>query len=298
MDFSKDTVHEDIRQAVRDLCAKFPDEYWMEHDQSHEFPWEFYNAIAEARLARDRPSPRSTAAAGSASPRPPSWSRRSPPPAAGMNGVQRRAHRHLRLRTDHQARQRGPEAAFPAPPWPAATCTSPSPSPSPTPAPTPPNITTFAAQGRRRLPGLRQEGVDHQGPGGRAADPAAARTTPRDAGGQEDRRHDAVLRDRWTATRSPCGRSPRWAATRSTPTSCSSTTCSSPTRTSSARSGKGFKTILAGLNAERVISAERRHRHRPGAPCAGPPTTPSERVVFGRPDRQEPGHRSSRWPRP
>ena len=48
MDFSKDTVHEDIRQAVRDLCAKFPDEYWMKHDQSQEFPWEFYNAIVEA----------------------------------------------------------------------------------------------------------------------------------------------------------------------------------------------------------------------------------------------------------
>ncbi len=48
MDYTTDPVHEDIRRAVRALCAKFPDEYWAEHDESHEFPWEFYNAIAEA----------------------------------------------------------------------------------------------------------------------------------------------------------------------------------------------------------------------------------------------------------
>jgi acyl-CoA dehydrogenase len=47
MDYTADPVHEDIRQAVRTLCAKFPDEYWMEHDESHEFPWDFYNAVAE-----------------------------------------------------------------------------------------------------------------------------------------------------------------------------------------------------------------------------------------------------------
>jgi acyl-CoA dehydrogenase len=48
VDFASDSTHEDIRSAVRDLCAKFPDEYWMRHDQSHEFPWEFYNAVAAA----------------------------------------------------------------------------------------------------------------------------------------------------------------------------------------------------------------------------------------------------------
>src|SRR4051794_41728630 len=30
------------------MCADFPDEYWMEHDTSHEFPWEFYNAVQKA----------------------------------------------------------------------------------------------------------------------------------------------------------------------------------------------------------------------------------------------------------
>jgi acyl-CoA dehydrogenase len=43
-----DTLHEDIRSSVRTLMKRFPDEYWMEHDDSKEFPWEFYNAVAEA----------------------------------------------------------------------------------------------------------------------------------------------------------------------------------------------------------------------------------------------------------
>lgn len=47
MGYTPDPLHEDIRSSVRDLMKKFPDEYWMEHDESHEFPWEFYNAIAE-----------------------------------------------------------------------------------------------------------------------------------------------------------------------------------------------------------------------------------------------------------
>ncbi len=42
-----DPVHEDIRQAVRTLCSKFPDEYWAERDEKHEFPWDFFNAVVE-----------------------------------------------------------------------------------------------------------------------------------------------------------------------------------------------------------------------------------------------------------
>ena len=33
------------------MCEDFPDEYWLEHDELHEFPWEFYNAFAAGRLA-------------------------------------------------------------------------------------------------------------------------------------------------------------------------------------------------------------------------------------------------------
>jgi acyl-CoA dehydrogenase len=48
MDFTENELHEDIRQAVRAMCAKFPEEYWMRHDVEHKFPWDFYNAVAAA----------------------------------------------------------------------------------------------------------------------------------------------------------------------------------------------------------------------------------------------------------
>lgn len=48
MDFSKNPLHDDIRAAVREMMEPFDDQYWMEHDVAHEFPWEFYNAVAKA----------------------------------------------------------------------------------------------------------------------------------------------------------------------------------------------------------------------------------------------------------
>jgi len=48
MDYTEDPVHKEIRLAVRALCKHFPDEYWMDHDNSHEFPWEFYEAVQQA----------------------------------------------------------------------------------------------------------------------------------------------------------------------------------------------------------------------------------------------------------
>lgn len=35
-----------IRQSVAELASKFDDHYWMSKDQAHEFPQEFYDAIA------------------------------------------------------------------------------------------------------------------------------------------------------------------------------------------------------------------------------------------------------------
>lgn len=46
MDFTPDPEHETIREAVRRVCADFPDAYWREKDEAHEFPWEFYKAFA------------------------------------------------------------------------------------------------------------------------------------------------------------------------------------------------------------------------------------------------------------
>jgi acyl-CoA dehydrogenase len=47
VDFSENTEHEAIRSAVRETCARFPDEYWAEADATHTFPWAFYQAMAE-----------------------------------------------------------------------------------------------------------------------------------------------------------------------------------------------------------------------------------------------------------
>jgi acyl-CoA dehydrogenase len=38
--------HDDLRAAVRVLCARFPDAYWRDCDARHEFPYEFYAALA------------------------------------------------------------------------------------------------------------------------------------------------------------------------------------------------------------------------------------------------------------
>ena len=47
MDFGEDSTHQDLRDGVRRVCSKFPDEYWRRLDADHEFPWEFYEAIAD-----------------------------------------------------------------------------------------------------------------------------------------------------------------------------------------------------------------------------------------------------------
>jgi acyl-CoA dehydrogenase len=46
VDFSEDTEYQLIREAIRDICARFPDEYWAEADATHTFPWAFYEAMA------------------------------------------------------------------------------------------------------------------------------------------------------------------------------------------------------------------------------------------------------------
>jgi acyl-CoA dehydrogenase len=48
MNFEVNDEHELIRDAVRKLCADFPDEYWSKCDAEHEFPWDFYHAMAAA----------------------------------------------------------------------------------------------------------------------------------------------------------------------------------------------------------------------------------------------------------
>ena len=48
MEFEVSEEHQLIRNAVQKICADYPDEYWAEKDEAHEFPWDFYNAMAQA----------------------------------------------------------------------------------------------------------------------------------------------------------------------------------------------------------------------------------------------------------
>ena len=46
MNFDTTDEHQLIRDAIGKICADFPDEYWAKRDREHEFPWDFYNALA------------------------------------------------------------------------------------------------------------------------------------------------------------------------------------------------------------------------------------------------------------
>ncbi|MEU6819132.1 acyl-CoA dehydrogenase family protein [Streptomyces atriruber] len=47
MDFALTEEQEDIRRAVAELAARFPDTYWADHDERAAFPQDFYDAFAE-----------------------------------------------------------------------------------------------------------------------------------------------------------------------------------------------------------------------------------------------------------
>ncbi|MBI2962123.1 MAG: acyl-CoA/acyl-ACP dehydrogenase [Deltaproteobacteria bacterium] len=47
MDFELTDEQQEIRNQVAALCRRFPDEYWRERDTTAEFPWDFYQAVAE-----------------------------------------------------------------------------------------------------------------------------------------------------------------------------------------------------------------------------------------------------------
>ncbi|HEX3612381.1 MAG TPA: acyl-CoA dehydrogenase family protein [Sporichthyaceae bacterium] len=47
MDFTENEDHRAIRTAVREVCSQFDDDYWMRCELGHEFPWDFYAAMAK-----------------------------------------------------------------------------------------------------------------------------------------------------------------------------------------------------------------------------------------------------------
>ena len=48
MNFELSDEQQLIRESVTKLCLDFPDNYWSQKDKEHEFPWDFYQAMAEA----------------------------------------------------------------------------------------------------------------------------------------------------------------------------------------------------------------------------------------------------------
>ena len=46
MDITESEDHRLIREAVRDVCRTFDDEYWAACERDHAFPWAFYEAMA------------------------------------------------------------------------------------------------------------------------------------------------------------------------------------------------------------------------------------------------------------
>ncbi len=48
MSAAEQITHDEIRDAVRDLCARYPDEYWREVDAAEAYPEAFVGALTEA----------------------------------------------------------------------------------------------------------------------------------------------------------------------------------------------------------------------------------------------------------
>ena len=47
MDFALSEEQEAIREAVREICERFPDPYWREADARGDYPDEFVAALTE-----------------------------------------------------------------------------------------------------------------------------------------------------------------------------------------------------------------------------------------------------------
>jgi acyl-CoA dehydrogenase len=48
MNYALTPDQEDIREAILKHCTRFPDEYWLEHDRSGEFPQDFFTSLVDA----------------------------------------------------------------------------------------------------------------------------------------------------------------------------------------------------------------------------------------------------------
>ena len=52
-DLDLTTSQKTVREAISKVCSKFPDEYWLQTDETKSFPSKFHSALARDGLARN-----------------------------------------------------------------------------------------------------------------------------------------------------------------------------------------------------------------------------------------------------
>ena len=259
-------------RACAGSAASSPTRTGATSTSAHEFPWEFYEAMAEG-----------------------GWIGIAMPEAYGGGGqgiteasivleevaasgrrderLQRPPHVDLRDEPGGEARQRRAARAVPARTWWPGGCTSPSASPSPTPAPTPPASRTRATRDGDRYVVRGPQGLDDQG--ALLREDAAARAHHADRGGRaQDRRPDAAARRPPGARRSRSPRSRKPAATRWCPARSCSTTSRCRSTTGWGRRAAASPTCSTASTPSASSSPPRRSASA-GWPSSGPWPTPT-----------------------
>ena len=287
MEFSQSADHEAIREGVRRVCAEFPDEYWAAKDEAHEFPWEFYDALAEGGWVGIA-IPEEYGGGGQGITEASVMLEEIAASGAAMNGCSARP--PVDLRDGARASHGSPELAADVLPRVASGelhvafgVTEPDAGTDTT------SIRTRAVPRRRRVRGARAQGVDHEGAVLR--DVPAARAHHAARGVREaHRRHDAAA-GRPAAAR---GRHPPDPEARPQRGGVVRGALRRPARAgraaASARRARASRYLLDGLNPERILIAA--EALGIGRAAHAPRGRLRQRARRVRPaDRPEPGHR-------
>ena len=260
MDITLTADQRAIEEAVGRICARFDDDYWSACDREARFPEEFHRAMAEGGwLGITMPTELGGAGLGVTE-------------AALMmhtvtqhgGGFSAASTIHINLfgphpivvhGTDEQkARWLAPlikgeeKACFGVTEPDAGLDTT--------------SICDLRDQGEGRLSRQGPQDVDHHGAGSRQ-DPAAHAHHTQGRVQEADRRHDAVLHARSTATKIEVRRIEKMGRNAVDSNAVFIDDLFVPEEDRIGEEGKGFRYLLDGLNPERILIACRGHRHRP-----------------------------------
>ena len=162
VEFEESELHQDIREGVRRVCRDFPDSYWRDLDQRHEFPWEFYKALAEGGWVGIA-IPEEYGGGGLGITEASIVLEEVAASGAAMNGCSAIHLSIFGMNPVVRFGSRRDAAEVPARASPPATSTSRSGSPSPTPAPTPRASRTRAVRDGDTLRRAGPQGLDDEG---------------------------------------------------------------------------------------------------------------------------------------